>query len=370
MWTAVTTLRKAIWLTWMIAAEGALLGQNGGTMTLHVYVNTIQVPVLVLGPNLDRMGPIATNRFSVSFDSGPWFPVTHVRREGDDPISLAILLDVGGSSAGLMGKVSDEIAGLAPSWLHPADNVRIYSLDCKLMQSAELPAEAPILKQVVDNALAPWRSRTSVKHARRCKQTTPLWDALVYATNQLRELPGRRVILVLTDGNDEGSRNTWNELRLFAQESAVAVFAIRSTAASPETLAGTRSDRGSAQWHTSPSYSGTSFSRATEDPLNSVCQLSGGMVFTTDERSLAKTMQRFTSILRERYIVEFPQARNGTAGFHDMEVRVNKGDDYFIRPTGISVPLANPALAHDPTTVPTNPAHEPEMGTRKILTPK
>lgn len=345
----MTTLRKAIWLTWMIAAEGALLGQNGGTMTLHVYVNTIQVPVLVLEQNLDRVGPIATNRFSVSFDSGPWFPASHARLEGDDPISLAILLDVSGSSAGLMGRVSDGIAGLVPNWLHyPADNVSIYSLDCKLMRSAGLPAEAPILKGVVDNALAPWRSRTSARHARRCRQTTHLWDALVYATNQLRELPGRRVILVLTDGNDEGSRNSWNELRLFAQESAVAVFAVRSTVAS--TFA-----------HTS--------GRPMEDPLNVVCQLSGGMVFTTDERSLAKTLQRFTSILRERYIVEFPRAYNVTAGSHDMEVRVNKGANYFIRPMGISVPIADPALARDPTTVPTNPAHEPKVGTRKVLTP-
>ena len=341
----MTTLRKAVWLAFMIAAEGALLGQNGGTMTLHVYVNTIQVPVLVLGPKLDRVGPIATNRFSVSFDSGPWFPVTHARLEGDDPISLTILLDVSGHSAGLMGKVSDGIAGLVPNWLHPQDHVSIYSLDCKLTRSAELPAEASILKRAVDNALTPWRSRTSVKHAGRCQQTIHLWDALVYATNQLRELPGRRVILVLTDGNDAGSRNSWNELRLFAQTSAVAVFAVQSTAAS----------LGVAPRHISPIYS-----RAMEDPLNSVCQLSGGMVFTTDERSLAKTLQQFTSILRQRYIVEFPRSHNGTAGFHGMEVRVSKAADYFIRPTGISVPIADPALARDPTTVPTDPAHEPE----------
>ena len=359
MAVAMTTLRKAIWLAWVIAAAGALLGQSSGPMTLHVYVNTIQVPVLVLGPKLNRVGPIATNRFSVSFDSGPRFPVSHARLEGDDPISLTILLDVSGYSARLMSNVSDGIAGLAPNWLHPHDNVSIYALDCTLTRSAELPAEASILKRAVDNALAPWRSRTSVEHAGGCKQTIHLWDALVYATNRLRELPGRRVILVLTDGNDEGSRNTWNELRLFAQTSAVAVFAVRSTAVSPETTL----DSSFAPWQVSSIYS-----RAMEDPLNGVCQLSGGVVFTTDERSLAKTLQRFTSILRERYIVEFPRPK-GTAGPHDMEVRVNKGADYFIRPTGISVPIADPALARDPTTVPTNPAHEPEMGTRKILTP-
>lgn len=360
----MTTLRKAFWLAWVIAAEGAILGQNSGTMTLHVYVNTVQVPVLVLGPNQDRVGPIATNRFSVSFDSGPSFPVAHARLEGDDPISLAILLDVSGHSAGLMRNASDGIAGLAPNWLHPHDNVSIYSLGCKLTRSAEVPAEASTLKRAVDDALAPSQNRTPDKHARRCQQTIHLWDALVYATNQLRGLPGRRVILVLTDGKDEGSRNTWNELRLFAQTSAVAVFAVRSTkAASLETPEGTAVDSSYAIRQIWPN-----FGRSMEDPLNSVCQLSGGMVFTTDERSLAKTLQRFTSIVRGRYIVEFPRP-NGTSGPHDMQVRVNKGADYFIRPTGISVPIADPALARDPTTVPADPAHEPEMGSRKILVP-
>jgi len=364
----MTTLRKALWLACMIAAAGlnekTSLGQNTQPMTLHVYVNTIQIPVLVLGKNRQPVEPVAANRFLVNFDSGPWFPATHARLEADDPISLAILLDVSGNSATLMRKVSDEIADLAPNGLHHRDHVSVYSLDCGLFQTADnLPAGAATLKQAVDNALAAVRSRTSIKHHAGCRQKIHLWDALAYVTNQLRELPGRRVILVLTDGNDQGSKNSWNELRLFAQESAVAVFAVRSAAAPPQMLAGVR-DSGLAR--NQPALpQGWAF----EDDLTAVCELSGGMVFTANEHSLAKTLQRFPSILRQRYIVEFPRPYNGTAGPHDMEVKVEKGADYFIRPTGNSVPIADPALARDPTTLPSDPSHEPEQGTRKILTP-
>ena len=105
-----------------------------------------------------------------------------------------------------------------------------------------------------------------------------------------------------------------------------------------------------------------------EDPLTSVCESSGGMVLAGDEWSLGKTLQRFTSLLRQRYIVEFPRPHNGTAGPHDMQVRVSNGADYFIRPSGISVPIPDPALAKDPTTLPADTSHAPEMGTRKILT--
>ena len=67
---------------------------DGGVPTLHVYTNLIQIPTLVLGPDRERLKtPIAESRFSISIDNGPWFRVTHVRMEGDDPVSLSILLD-------------------------------------------------------------------------------------------------------------------------------------------------------------------------------------------------------------------------------------------------------------------------------------
>ena len=74
-------------------------------------------------------------------------------------------------------------------------------------------------------------------------------------------------------------------------------------------------------------------------------------------------------ILRERYILEFPRAHNATSGLHVLGVKIHDGADYFIRSAGISVPLPDPALARDPTTIPPDTAHEPEMGTRKVLTP-
>jgi hypothetical protein len=75
--------------------------------TLHVYANLIQVPILVLDSQRRPLKKrISANRFSVSIDSGPWFRATHVRQEGDDPISLSILLDVSGDSSELMAKMN------------------------------------------------------------------------------------------------------------------------------------------------------------------------------------------------------------------------------------------------------------------------
>ena len=91
---------------------GALLAQDGATPTLHVYANTIQIPVLVLGADREPTAAIDPGRFEVSLDGGPKFRATHVRREGDDPISLAILLDVSGQEKELIPKIGEAISGL------------------------------------------------------------------------------------------------------------------------------------------------------------------------------------------------------------------------------------------------------------------
>jgi len=341
-----------LWSGALLRAQDTSTPQDEPIHTLHVYTNLIQIPTLVLGPYREQIRkPIAESRFSVSIDNGPWFRATHVRQEGDDPISLAILLDVSGDSAELMPKISDAIAGLAPLSLHPKDSVSIYALDCALARSwNNAPADNEGLKVAVDAALQFWTTRMHKKHERNCQQSVHLWDALAYVIAAGDRALGRQVILVVSDGRDKGSTRSWNEVRVFAQAGGVAVFGISDI----------------------PAYA-TGTSRMfpqldRKNPFQSLCELTGGMVLLTSSRSFEETLKRFTSMLRERYIVEFPRPGNSTAGQHGMEVKIAKGGGDFIRSSGISVPLPDAAVLADPTTVPADPSLAPEQGSRKVIT--
>jgi hypothetical protein len=50
------------------------------------------------------------------------------------------------------------------------------------------------------------------KHEPNCQQSVHLWDALAHITGELSKLPGRPVILAVTDGRDQGSSYTWNQV--------------------------------------------------------------------------------------------------------------------------------------------------------------
>jgi len=319
--------------------------------TLHVYTNVVQVPTLVLGPNRERIKtPIAESRFSVSIDDGPWFRATHVRPEGDDPISLSILLDVNGDSETVMSKMAEAIAGLAPLNLHPKDHVSIYAFDCSLVRSLnDVSADSAQLKVGVEAALESWTKRRHEKQKPDCSQRTHLWDAIGHLTGELYKLPGRRVILAVSEGKDDGSTHTWNEVRAYAQSAGVAIFGLTYIPAYARDTS-----------HT--------FRRSlTEDPFQLLCELNGGMVFQTTSRSLGEQLKSFTTTVRERYIVEFPRPSNATSGEHEMEVKIAKGEMDFVRSAGISVPIPDPALLADPTTVSVGPQQTPEMGDRRTV---
>jgi hypothetical protein len=313
-----------------------------------VYTNTIQIPALVLGPDRERItAPIAAKRFSVSVDSGPWFRATHVRPEGDDPISLAILLDMRLGEEDFVPKLQDSIADLVPSFLHAKDHVSIYALGCDLMQSSKnSPADAVQLKLGVERALEFWITQ---KQNVTCLQRDHLWDALAYVAGQLYQLPGRRVILALTQGKDSGSEHTWNETRRYLQDTGVAVFGLSHRVPLARDI------------HREP-VRGTN-----EDPFPLVCESSGGIVSSATMQTLSAMMESFVTMVRDRYIVEFPRPKNVTAGPHEMRVKIAYGDTDFVRAAGITVPLPDPAVLADPTTVSAGPKDAPEIGDKHVL---
>jgi len=330
-----------------LMAQDTPSGHDEPVRTLHVYTDLVQMPTLVLNQNRTRIDPrIGERRFSIRVDAGPWFRVTHVRPEGDDPISLSILLDP--SAMDLMPNLSRQIADLAPIFLTPRDHVSLYSLGCGLTRSLDdKPADNARLLDRVDVLLAPWRAPRG-NEPRCAQQPVYLWDALAFISTQMKGLPGRRVILVLTDGRDKGSVRKWNEVRGFVQVAGIAVFGItmpfRSSSAVPVS--------------------------STNDvyPFLSICELSGGILMPTTPELMEATLLRAMAMLRERYILEFPRPSNSTQGVHNVEVKIAGGDKYYVRPTGVTVPLPDDSVLKDPTTVPSDPSRSPEQGKRRVLT--
>jgi hypothetical protein len=336
--------RACIWGLLSACSVAAQTSQSARSLTLHVYTNLVQIPTLVLGKDQKPIARIDEQRFFVSLDGGRKLRATHARLEGDDPISLAILMDLNQSDHGIMSSADQAIASLAPLSLNAKDEVLIYALGCQLIHPKDLePTNSENLKRQVDLVLQQSQPRDESDTKRKCQNPLNLWDSLAIITQNLSTRPGRRVILAVTDGRDRGSRNSWNALRFFAQTRSVAIFGL----VQPADLR----------------------NRREEVPFNDVCQLSGGTLLPTPAEDLGKQLASAVTLIRGRYIVEFPPPVSTVGGNYGLEITISKRPKTFIRPAGIAVPNDDPAILKDPTTVPSDPSRTPELGNRKILSP-
>lgn len=318
-------------------------------MTLHAYADLVQVPVLVLGLDQRPIKPVPADRFYISLDSGPRFRATYVRREGDDPLELAILIDrTSDADKDLTAHMRAALEQLAPLALTERDHVSVYLLDCMLTQTLrDLPASreglADALQRAQDTADEREKGRTA------CKPTAYLWDAIAVLGARLATEPGRRVILAVTDGEDGGSKHSWREVSESLRWRAVGLFGIRPMVSQDGLNLGML-----------PRFAPV---RAEPDSFEALCQFNGGLVLPAERGELGWRTRQVLGLLRDRYIVEFPRPLRGEAGNHAIEITVGKAP-LFIRPTGVVFTVRRAGRSDDATELPPDPALHPEVGTR------
>jgi hypothetical protein len=299
--------------------------QSGAPYTLHVNVRLMEVPTLVLSPSLEPLPPVDPKRFRVHLDSGPGFRPKYVRREGNDPIALAILLDLSGSEEDLIAELSRDFSPWIKDSFRPGDRIAIYGLDCKLVHTfGYLPATPAVLQHAIDSVIhSP--DVHGPKGYPACGNKLHLWNALAIISNEISNLPGRRVILAVTAGHDRGSSVNLFDIKLMNVDRSVTLFGMARQV--------------------------SFFNRwRVEQDLSPVCQASGGLLFLTPPSLLPANLRQFVDMLRSRYILQFPEPPNAMAGLHSLNVTIDH-TLALVLPAGVTVKLDDATQVHDGTAL-------------------
>jgi hypothetical protein len=348
----------------LATAAPVVHAQDAAPYTLHVYTNLVQLPTLVLSEDRKLLPPIKRERFAISLDQGPSFQPTQMRIEGDDPISLAVLLDVSGGHEDIVAAFAKAFPKLAPQFLHPKDRVSIYAIDCALIRSStDIPADSDVLKAGIAAVLAAPDLHGAQQHG-ACASSVHLWDAVAKLSGTLGQLPGRRVLLVLSNGWDGKSTISFSEANTRAIRNSVAIFGIRDWVEYVHARQFAAQPFNRTQL-TIPAQVGDPVSH--EDLFDLLCVGNGGITFNLSQRDVAKSLQTFVAMVRGRYILEYPRPDVAVAGLHYVTITV-PGTHDFVQSTGIVYPTADPALLKDPSTVHTTPSPA-TFGPRRPIDP-
>ncbi len=197
--------------------------------TIKVDVNLVNVLCTVHGKNNALIGNLEKSDFHL-FEDGKEQEIKYFTRETDLPLTIGLLVDVSGSQERLIETERRAAGQFFRSVLRPKDLAFLISFgkDSELLQdstsSPKLLEDG--LKDLKLNAnvggLGPGPVPTQQNQA-----GTVLWDAVYLAANdRLKNEAGRKVIVVITDGVDEGSRMTREQAIHEAQLADAVVYSI------------------------------------------------------------------------------------------------------------------------------------------------
>ncbi len=195
------------------------------TQTLKVNVNLVNVYFSVR----DKSGFITglkKNDCSIFEDKEPQ-TLKNFTQEKNLPLTIGILLDTSGSQTDVLPLEQDSGARFLKSVLTPKDEAFLISFDINIDLLADYTNNAGEIKRAINKATINTGSGSGSITGNATPRGTLLFDAVYLAANEkLRQEAGRKILVLLTDGGDQGSTETVKTAVEAAQKSNAIIYVI------------------------------------------------------------------------------------------------------------------------------------------------
>ncbi|MEZ5308016.1 MAG: VWA domain-containing protein [Pyrinomonadaceae bacterium] len=150
---------------------------------------------------------------------------------------------------------------------------------------------------------------------------TALHDGLVEAAEYLRDYPGRRVIVIVSDGQDTLSDTTFDNMVVAVQKANCQVYVVHTNEFENIKRTGARSGNANLR------------ALAAERRMKSLTEQTGGAVYSpVDEDELDNAFRQISAELASQYILGYyPEKESGTGIYRQIEVKLVSRPDVFLR---------------------------------------
>ncbi len=196
---------------------------QGARFSDEVNVQLVRIQVLVVDRLGNPVGDLEPADFEIR-ENGERRPVETLRVSDDVPLSLGLAIDSSGSMEPIWRRTNAIAEAFLDSALTWRDQAFLVDFDSTLRLVQPLTGSKPLLARGLERLFPQGR--------------TALYDAIVFSLLQYGEAPGRRALVVVTDGFDSDSRSDPTRAIDFGKRLGVPVYvvAMRSTGFGPTTM--------------------------------------------------------------------------------------------------------------------------------------
>ncbi len=276
---------------------------------IQVEVNVVNILATVHNKNGGLVGNLTKDDFTLSED-GQSQNIKYFTRETDVPLTLGLLVDVSGSQRNLIEIERQAAYQFFSSVLRKKDLAFLISFgeDAELLQdftgSVRL-LQAGLQHLQVNSGVGGFGPGPVPTVGQ--PRGTVLYDAVYLACHdELTQQVGRKALVLITDGMDEGSRLKIEEAISAAQKSDAVIYSI---------------------YYVDPrAYGGFGyFGGVTDSYLRRMSDETGGRIFKVDRKhTLQDVFQELQDEMRSQYAIGYtPSNDKRDGGFRRVDLRVN-----------------------------------------------
>jgi VWFA-related protein len=203
----------------------APVNEGGDVATLNVNVNLVNLYFSAR----DKDGFItnlAKSDCSIAEDKVPQ-TIKNFTQEKTLPLTIGILLDTSGSQMNVLPLEQQSGATFLRDVLTPKDEAFLISFDINVDLLADYTNRASDIKRALDKASINTGAGTGSITGNGEPRGTLLFDAVFLAAHdKLRQEAGRKILVLLTDGGDQGSQETLKTATEAAQKANAIIYVI------------------------------------------------------------------------------------------------------------------------------------------------
>lgn len=270
----------------------------------------VRLPVTILDKKKNLISGFTKNDFIVLEDGVPQEITFFTDEKTNPPVYVGVLMDTSASTKGKMAFSKRA----AKDFIYTVTRIRkdraaFMTFDHEVNLVQDFTDKLDLLDKAVDK-ITKFGSQTALYDA--------VWQ---FSDEKLRNAPGRRVIVIITDGDDTFSRANLIDAIDIAQRTETTIFGISTKegflGVVPGVEAGTVKDKG-------------------DKYLMQLCEETGGEAFFTgDMLALERAFKKISQELRSQYIITYRPANQNLDGRErKIEVRLkdkDKEDKFKVR---------------------------------------
>jgi Ca-activated chloride channel family protein len=256
--------------------------------TVKVAIRRVRLPITVTDKKGQFVPGLTQNDFIILEDKVP----QAIETFSDDlsqttPLFIAVLMDTSPSTAGKL-KFQQESAMLFGTFDDEINLLQDFTDRLDLLDKA-------------------------VYGVKKMGKQTALFDAIwQFCDEKMRSVPGRRVLLIVSDGEDTYSRANIRDAVDIAQRTETTIFAISTKAGFLATVPGVEAGQ---------------VADKKDKDLQTLAEETGGAAFFTgDMLSLERSFTRISKELRAQYLVTYnPTNKSYDGTFRKIDVKLKDG---------------------------------------------